>query len=570
MRLLRITNSNGTYDVDLDDKTAIGFDLQAYDIKEPGNRKISVSNQFTVPATSNNMKIFGCAGNVQSTSTLVYEEATCNYWIDNIQLIKDARIRYEQFDGERISLFIFEKPSIWDEMKLLPWPDFVGNFLTWLKTEKGLETDSSPFTGNWQEFVTYYSDITNPHKLFIGMFFGNLFMQPNDSDPSENYENLGSSPNYNPKIYIGLRETVYWSKCGHFCTHIKTIFEYIEYLYNVNFYTSGGEIIGNIWDDTVVLNMFTPIRDIEVRAASFPIGDYWFDVSTLTKYFPFDITNDKAEKTLYDFVNSFFQHLNIVIDKNTIEDNDNDYKLRRFDTLENIGEIIDWSNLDYNTKPIFKPSIDGFNQNNYIRFKEIYPEGDKTQNQKLIECNNVNLDAETNLFEIDAYINNLYELNDGSFIPNLTNKESFKTFHFFLPSEDNLINDAHIYYRYNFGGLTEYMAIEKPVIPVLYSLDSEYQLLESMLTNPVYYEVKKWLSLYDVYNLEFFKKYYIRELNGCFFLNKISGFNPEKSNESTTLELIKISNETPYTPYMGFWVDGINNIWTDGAGNYYY
>ena len=569
MRLLRITNSNGTYDVDLDDKTAIGFDLQAYDIKEPGNRKISVSNQFTVPATSNNMKIFGCAGNVQSTSTLVYEESTCNYWINNIQLIKDARIRYEQFDGERISLFIFEKPSIWDEMKLLSWPDFVGEYLSWLHSTKGLETYSSPFAGTWQQFIDYYTDIDNDHYLFISMFFGNMYNQEDPDNPGTNYENEGATY---PTIYITARDSVAFPKTGHFCTRIKNIFEFLEYKYDVNFYTGGGDIIGNIWDDTIVQKMFIPLRDIEVLPASpaAPATGFYFGILNYTKYYPLDIIYDKEDKSLYDFVNAFFQHLNVVIDKNTIEDNDNDYKLRRFDTLENIGEIIDWSNLDYNTKPIFKPSIDGFNQNNYIRFKEIYPEGDKTQNQKLIECNNVNLDAETNLFEIDAYINNLYELNDGNFIPNLTNKESFKTFHFFLPSEDNLINDAHIYYRYNFGGLTEYMAIEKPVIPVLYSLDSEYQLLEAMLTNPVYYEVKKWLSLYDVYNLEFFKKYYIRELNGCFFLNKISGFNPEKSNESTTLELIKISDEAPYTPYMGFWVDGINNIWTDGAGNYYY
>ena len=91
----------------------------------------------------------------------------------------------------------------------------------------------------------------------------------------------------------------------------------------------------------------------------------------------------------------------------------------------------------------------------------------------------------------------------------------------------------------------------------MYGLSGEYYGLESILEYPVYYEVKKWLTLYDITELEFFKKYYIRELNGCFFLNKISGFNPEKSNEPTTIELIKVSDETPYTPYVDFWVDGI-------------
>ena len=569
MRLLRVTTTEGTFDVDLDDKTAIGISLQAYDIKEPGKRKINVSNSFTVPGTANNMKIFGYAGNSQFTSTAVYSNATCDYWIDNIHLIKNSRVRFEEYE-ERISLFIFEKASIWDELKLLSWSDFVDEYNTWLQTSKGLPDYASPFTGTWQEFVDYYSDRNNAHCLFISMFFGNLYDQPDPDNPGTNYETEGVTY---PTIYLSVKEDgVNPLKSGHFCTYVKNIFEFIEYKYDVNFYTgSPGEFFGNIWDDEIVEKTFIPLRDIEVRPATvtYPAGDFYFDVSNVTKYSPLDIINDKAGKTLHDYVNAFFQHFNIIIDKNTIDENDTDIKLRRFDLLTNYSTIKDWSDLSTD-RPKFKPYIDGYARENYIKFKEIYPDGDDTQNQKVIECNNVNIDAREDLFEIDSYVNNLYLLNDGSYIPNLTVKESFKTFNFFVPDDTGLVDFVNIYFKYVESGTTLLYAYGYPTIPVMYSLDSEYQLLEEILTNPIYYEVKKWLTLHDITELEFFKKYYIRELNGCFFLNKVSGFNPEKSNEPTTLELIKVSDETPLTPYVDYWVDGIGAIWTDGLGNYYY
>jgi len=92
-----------------------------------------------------------------------------------------------------------------------------------------------------------------------------------------------------------------------------------------------------------------------------------------------------------------------------------------------------------------------------------------------------------------------------------------------------------------------------------------------MIEYPKVYEIKKWLTLNDIYNLRFFRQYYVRQLNGSYFINKISGFNPDKSKEPTTIELIKISDKTP-TPTFDFdyWVDGFNNKFTDGFGNYFY
>ena len=87
MRLLRI---NGT-DIDIDGKTAIGITLQTYNIKEPGDRKISISNSFTIPRTAKNHKIIGFSGDSQFIQTTIYDSMICDYWVDNELLIKDVR-----------------------------------------------------------------------------------------------------------------------------------------------------------------------------------------------------------------------------------------------------------------------------------------------------------------------------------------------------------------------------------------------------------------------------------------------------------------------------------------------
>ena len=550
MRLLRVTTTEGTFDVDLDDKTAIGINLQTYDIKEPGKRKINVSNSFTVPATANNMKIFGYAGNSQFTSTAVYSNATCDYWIDNIHLIKNSRIRFEEYE-ERISLFIFEKANIWDELKLLNWQDFTFEFLIWMQTYKGLPSSGSPYTGSFSDLMDIYINATE--GLILSFYIGNFYDTALESTSTIQL-------NYANPIDIGEK-----GKGGHFCAFAKTIFEFIEYKYSVDFLTSGGEIIKNIWDDTYALSVFTPVREITITK-DYPTNYFRF-VKPDVPFLPLEDVQDKSGKSLYDFVNSFFQHFNIIIDEIEI-DNNFVIALSRFDDIITSGEITNWSGISTD-KPKFKPYIDKFAQINLIKFKEIYPEGDELIGSREIPCLNENLDAKNDLFEIDAYIPNFIEITNGV-IPDLSIKESFKTFQFFVA--DSLTTYNVTINTSNYSGITHvYDSTSKQIKKAaLYGLSGEYYGLESILEYPVYYEVKKWLTLYDIIDLKFFKKYYIRELNGCFFLNKISGFNPEKSNEPTTIELIKVSDETTYTPYVDFWVDGIGAIWTDGLGNYYY
>jgi len=551
MRLLRI---NGK-DVDLDDKTAIGVDYQAYDIKQPGVRKVKITNTFTVPATAANRAIFGHAENPQSLSKVIYNHNTLDYWVDNEKLIDDARVRVEGI-ADRISLFVFQKPDVWDLIKKVLWPEFVEEFITYLHNEKGLPSKAAPFTGELVDFLIPYRNASEGVKL--PFYFGNLY----NYDPAGGENFLEDPTNICLRYDDGVSK---FANGGHFCVYCKTIFEFIEWKYDVDFLTGGSQVVGNLWDDVIAKALYIPIRDLTPRFSftGATVTGYYFEYNSNSKYLPLKDQKDKAGKKLYDFVNSFFQHLNVIQDE-IILNNKKAIRLSRFDDIENLADVIDWSG-NYSGKQKFKPNIKGYEQENIIKFKDIYEEGDELSNSKILTSEDKNLDASTSLFTIDAYVNSFLGVT-GGVVPDLSPKEAFKTFSFLLDS--GLSGDA-ITMTYQESGIerTATMQLHKSG---LYNLSSEYNFLDKILDYPRFYEVERWLTVADIKDLQFFRQYFIKELNGSYFLNKISGFNPQKSNKPTKLELIKVSNKTPITPPdLNYWTDGVKNGFVDGDGDYW-
>jgi hypothetical protein len=559
MRILRINDIN----VDIDDETAIGIDFQSYDIKQPGKNFINISNTFTIPLTANNKAIFGNAEDPQSLSTKVYESAVCNYWVDNNQLIRNAKCRVENIQ-DRISLFIFQKANIWDLLKSVLWDDFITDYLDWAENVKGVAGVgiSNQFT-NPGLFIENFRTATE--DIVLPLYYGNLFdYDPTGAGPVETVTSLALEWWDNSTDGVG--------KGGHFCIYVKSIFEYIEYAYDVNFLTSGGVLPGNIWDDPIASNLYVPARELETTVVGNPPVKLWISKHSKgedVNFLPLKNVEDKADKTLYDLANSFFQHFNMLIDE-LFHDGEEVIRLARFDDLET-ADVVDWSGRTSGT-PLFKPIVQDIYQENTIKFKEIYPEGDSLLNSKVLTCNNVNIDFSSDLFEIDAYVNSLIDRNapSGEFVPDLTIKESFKTFSFFLHGSISTTSTSITiktlpYGFYNFPGSWNLYPAE------LYDLDSEYNFYDEIIERPKTYDLEKWFKVDELKDFEFFKQYFIRELNGSFFINKINGFNPDKSKEPTTIEIIRISDRTPIVdPDLDYWEDGVQDPFTDGDGDYFF
>jgi len=519
MRLLKF---NGEL-VDIDDQTAIGIDLQGYDITQPGSRKIASSNKFTIPRTANNMRLIGFAGDPQSNSTKVYNAIACKYYNQNKGLIKNGTARVVEV-GDRISVFAYDKPVVWSQMQGVSWPDFQNDFITWLQDEKGLPSATSPYVGTFADFVAQY--ISTTEGIILPFIISNLALY--DPDEGTNYvEDTGH-------LYLKYNRTIDGTTVdglgGHFCVYVKTIFEYIEDTYNVNLSVSGSEAY-NIFADAVASVMYTPLRNLHIEHTG---SGFYFRYHNTGKFLPEDNAEDKPEKTLYDFTKAFFQHFNCLIDLDPTITASEKYIIRRFDNITSAA-IRDLSG-DLVGTPIFSPVLENFKQNNWIKWAKVYEGGSELTNAKKIVCLNQNLDQGSpsdNLFTIDGYIPQGITAG-GDVVLDMAPSDSLGSFAFFVSSG----NASTTVYS-----LQEGTQVSAPVIlqiAVLYNLSNEYNTIESIAQYPVRYTIKKRLTLAEIEGLIYFRLYYVKELNGYFFLNKIEGYNPEKSTEPAKIELIKI------------------------------
>jgi len=559
MRKLQLNN----VDVDVDNKTAIGITFQSYDVKSPRTRSVKASNSFSIPATAKNLQLFGQANNPQSLSTLIYEKGTLNYYINNDRIIKNASFRVD-YITDRIGLYTYEKPDIWDILKGVLWTDFLADYLTWLQTYKGVPSQGAPHTGSYSDFISGLAN--NSDGIKLAHYLGNLY----NYDPAEG-ENF-IEDDFNIYLYYDNISEIGFG--GHFSTYYKNIFEYIEHTYNVNFLTQEDGIIGNIWNDSYASVCYTPIRNYAPAVnvsnnviTGMYITNYISDASDVVGFLPFKKLQDKEGKTLYDCVLVFLQTFDIVIDSVSIDGIDS-FRLARFDDLSTKASLVDWSGLAPKI-PRFEPRIDGYAQRTYIKYSSVYAEGAATTAQRVLTCGNKNLDFEVDLFAIDAHIPATVKVNGGVSV-DLSTEESFKTFEVLI---DGSTFTGNIKYKHGLNvdagdTLTASLSISAAG---LYTVASEYLALDALLDAPRYYEVEKWLTMEDVRDLQFFKLYYFKELNGAFFINKISGFNPEKSNKPTKLELIKVSDKAPSNDIdSNYWIDGFGNRWLDGQGNKFY
>ncbi len=545
MRLLRI---NGE-DVDIDNLTAIGITLQAYDVKEPSKRKLNVSNSFTLPRTAKNNRIFGYASSPYSTSSIVYDQLRAEYWINQNKLVKDGIVNLESI-STRFTIHLVDKISVWDELKLITWDDFVTQFVEW----QNYQVESS-----FDLLVKKYIDANEP--ILLPLYMGNSYRLLDKASNSyvENIDN----------IWLQYGET----NGGHFCIYYKAIFDFIKFKFGIDFNTNGDEFLYNLFADPFASKAYTPIRSLNIRKVYNSLTGLveGFKIDKVgSKFSPLEDSEDKKEKTLYDAIVVFFQHFNVMMDEN-LSDN---IKLYRWDDL-NYADIEDWSKKISDKEITFKPSISGFAQNSKIKFASIYENGLPETSQRILTCKNKNIDFENELFSINAYIPSLIQVN-GGFIPDLSEAKSFETFELFVTGYESIevlqrtTSAVAVLFKDSGSDAIE-TSLNYLQIPSIYGIGQEYRLLDDALKYPVFYEAQFWLTAYDIINLKFFKQYYIDRLGGSFFINKISGFNPEKANTPTKVELLQIGTKIPLSPPdTEYYVDGKGEGFTDGLGDLFY
>jgi hypothetical protein len=508
MQLLYVNNTQ----LDLDEGSAIGLDMQSYDIKNPATIFQPVSNNFSVPKTKRNLKTLGFAGNAHSLSSIVYSQMSCDYIVNGVQMIKNGIANVTDVDS-RINMFASGKEDIWGKLKKETWKQFNADFILWLQTNKGLPSISSPYSGTFANFISTY--VNSTEGLHLPIFMSNYY-----SNGSESGANI-----------LLQNET---SLGGHFSVYIKTIFEFIEDFYGVDFSVLDETLDYNIFEDAIASIIQIPFKNLRIYHTS--STEFYFEYKDNIPFYPYnDISIDKEDKTLYDLVKIFFQYFNCLIDRTIKSDGSAKYIIRRFDDIENAPEINFTGRLTGTNK--FKPSVEGWKQKNWIKFSKLYEDADSTVNSKFIECFNENIEVglkTESLFDISMYIPNQL-LYGGDYILNLSKNDALKEFTLII--DDPTLITTTVTSIHNSITVSSATQLHQSR---LYELSSEYTKLETMLAYPVYYEVEKYLKFIEVNNIQYFAKYHIPELGGYFFLNKIKGFNPLSQNSATKLELIKL------------------------------
>jgi hypothetical protein len=531
--------------IDIDEKTAIGIDIVSFDVKKPGVRRVKISNSFTIPRTNHNLQTIGYIGGVQSTSQKVYSALRCEYYVNNTQFIKDAKIQVQSV-ADRIELFVYERGTIWDEMRGYSWLFFQQKFLEYLSVPKS----GSEFTGTYSDFLSPYATTTGSNGLILPV------CRANDLDTTQIMYLSG---------YSGALSGLLDQSGAHAYTFLKTIFEFIESEFSINFYTAE-TFTGNIFEDPVFDTSVLNLRDIYVGKNA--TGYYWNIYTQIFfqgKYLNTFESEETPDKTLYDLVISIIQRFNLILSVQ-----DDGYKLKRFDNLQD-SEVVDFSGnmvLPYE----FKPYIDGYGKESVIKFKTVEEGISEQTNAKKLSCNNENIENKVDLITISGFIPTFStgDILTTEITPNLNTKKSFTDFKIFtIDGTASEIVFLSLKDTTSEPGVIDTAGFNNMPKISLLDMTGEYLLLDEALNYPIYYEVKKWMNSNEIRDFDQGKQYYIRELNGAFYVNNIKGFNPELSKQPVTIELIKISDATPsgIITEEVVWLDGVGDNWQDGTGD---
>jgi hypothetical protein len=581
---LTTDNIPNPYTVDIDDNTVIGIDFQAYDFKKPSQRLVNHTNTFSIPATNKNLAFFGFPDNVNRylegslPDRSIYNIIEATYQLNNEFIFYKAIIRIDSIENNRISISIVDSKSNNQGINLLKsidWDTSNSNslvqiffqFVNYLNSNTLPVSLGTAFDGTWTQFYQAYLD--NSSYFRVGAYVTNLF-QVNTDTVREDY---GTNTFYIATETQGVNN----GYCGRFSFNVSIFFYALNWYYetygtseikfNLNesllgsIFQSGNDHFSNSY-------IFTPSLLVYTNGSN----KWWFtfqsnlDTSSI-RYAGNESLRDKSKKTAFDFLITVCQQFNLIIKQKTdVITNITSIELYNFNKINYYQNtnIVDWSKNFKGIKS-FKPSLDNFYRDSWITYKHLPEQYNFRAAGYPVYSNNNNLPVEGTILEIDAYLPYSYTLNANyEDIPWLNDEKSFEEFIFLNCSGDKTpVN----WYMWHSG--SSYFT--KPYIMTVQKAATDmYGIYNEIFNLPRIFTIEKWITLDEISKLDFFNQYYFEQLGASFYINKISGYNPMKSFDATTLELIEVSKKIPFGPIIpNVWVDGNNEIYTDGTTDYY-
>ena len=586
MRLLRI---NGEI-ADIDEDTAIGIDLQAYDFKDPGKLKVNVSNTFSLPATAKNIRILGSPGSPSRVDNTVYNRISVDYQVKNKAYISNGSARVESIKKGRINMFVAQRPGFIDRMKATPLNQFLQQWFV-----NSFENDTHP---SYQLLVYAYA---NGHKgVIMPAMIGPLV---NLADKNGRIVEAFFYDTGVPEIGIinemtmKVRDTSQGTTAhgGHFCVFIEPLFKYLESYFGVNL-NSSLPAAYSLFNDDVFKTLFIPVRHINVNDNTPRLE--WVDLGGSENMRPLSDIIPYNNLSAFDLFSETLKILGYGV-----EEVGDGFEIVRLDYMGAVPVPDDilpgYMEAGFRSELEYKPAIDGYGQQNIIKMNPAENVGEMA-GARILLSNNENSEAVKELFKVNAYVPAMltgYSWFLAAFVPIMAEAKALENITFLrlkatgaVTSYTFWVNGVHEptpssatsenptegsvnAINGEFGNPSWRVVIDVP-IPEVYSVSAEYNFLEGIINSPETYKVKRWVTSSQMENFRKIATYYVPELGGWFYVNKIKGFNPVKSKQPVEFELIKVPwQRMPQLPEKpieisdrwifetGYWDDG--GIWKD-------
>ena len=586
MRLLRI---NGEI-ADIDEDTAIGIDLQAYDFKDPGKLKVNVSNTFSLPATAKNMRILGSPGNPSRVDNTIYNRISVDYQVKNKVYISNGSARVESIKKGRINMFVAQRPGFIERMKSVTLNQFLQQWF-----ENNFQNTAF---ANYQSLVNAYAEGHNGVILpaMIGPLV-NLADKNGRIVEAFLYDTGVPGIGIINEMTMKVRDTSQGTTAhgGHFCVFIEPLFKYFEAYFGVNL-NSDLSAVYSLFNDDVFKMLFIPVRHINVNDNTPRLE--WVDLGGSENMRPLSDIIPYNNLSAFDLFSETLKILGYGV-----EEVGDGFEIVRLDYMGAIPVADDilpgYMEAGFRENLEYKPIIEGYGQQNIIKMSPAENAGEMA-GARILLSNNENSEAKKELFKVNAYVPAMlrsYHMFNAIFVPNMAEAKALEYITFLrlktsgavtsytfwvngvhepTPSSATSENPTEASVNAINGefGDPSWRTLISVKIPEVYTVSAEYNFLEGIINSPETYKVKRWVTSSQMENFRKIATYYVPELGGWFYVNKIKGFNPVKSKQPVEFELIKLPwvrmPQLPEKPIeisdrwifeSGFWDDG--GIWKD-------
>lgn len=566
----RILKLNGEY-AEIDADTSIGITIQAYDFKEPGNSRVTISNSFSIPYTLRNKNLLGDPYNPQSTDLTIYSELDCEYFVDNERYIFNALARIESIDGRRISLFVYEKNTFFDEMRKVKLDQFIYDYIV------NVYRPATPTDANTSAL---FSRLCGGGNEIVRLFATSGFAINEEStveNPLTNTLDFTGSGEVtaNALDQIGIPTT------GQLFIKVKPLFEYIETVFDVDLGLGVADTLGT---DTFFNSVLMRASSLSIlnndpgkntgAYQGIPLGQFGVIASTDGELNYIELKDSRSKNaygdaTVYDFFNIVLQQFGSYISKFGL---DGDFILTKLDKIFDLKDSQGLSFADSllpglpdaTEKYTMSPIVGDFSQQSRILVANPQDGVSPLEGGTIIEGFNMNLDGQSDLFETDIYQAGLVTV-DGVKTDYLSfsDEKSLDSLCFVIPTVETKNVSWNVFYRQVGITLVVPPFNQLTNVAAQFALGGEYELFRRIAAYPVTIKEKRWVTPEEMRGFRTYTPYYDARLGGWLFVNGVSNFNPAKSKEGAEFELIKIrSLEVEVNESITTW-----NYYNSGGGN---